>query len=186
MRRNAVRGLALAAPLLLAGCITAGTPRALSSPETGPSIIVARREAVIVFPVEALQDFPRSRQLLEDPYAGPRWALEIFLPKRKYLGIALGFWDVDSLRIDPAPTLGDAIARAHLQRCTLDVYMMSCGTPLNGTTRVDSGRLVLRITDRSWLREMQLARPTLGRLHVAQANNNERWGESVTIRYRDD
>lgn len=186
MTRNAVRGLALSATLLLAGCITAGAPSPLASPETGPSIVVARREAVIVFPVEALRDFPRSRQILEDPYAGPRWAMEIFLPKRKYLGIALGFWDVDSLRIDAAANLADAIARAHLQRCTLDVYMMSCGTPLTGTTRVDSGRLVLRITDRSWLREMQLARPTVGRLHVAQANNNERWGESVTIRYRDD
>lgn len=177
---------ALLAVTLLAGCITGSGPRSLSSPEVGPSIVVARREAVIVFPKAALEDFPRPRQLLEDPYAGPRWALEIFLPKKKYLGIALGFWDVDSLRVDAASTLGEAISQAHLQRCTLDVYMMSCGTPLTGTTRVDSGRLVLRITDRTWLREMQLARPTVGRLHASRANNDERWGESVPIRYRDD
>lgn len=171
---------------LLSGCVTGGVPRSIASPEEGPSIVVARREAVIVFPVEALADFPRPRQQLEDPYAGPRWALEIFLPKKKYLGIALGFWGVDSLRVDAANTIGEAIARAHLQRCTLDVFMMSCGKPLTGVTQVDSGRLVLRITDRGWLREMQVARPTVGRLHVSRANNDERWGESVSIQYRDD
>ncbi|MES2305796.1 MAG: hypothetical protein V4558_09815 [Gemmatimonadota bacterium] len=181
-----LRRPALLAMTLLTGCITGGVPRSLAAPEEGPSIVIARREAVIVFPVEALDDFPRPKQQLEDPYSGPRWAMEIFLPKKKYLGIVLGFWDVDSLRIDAANSLSEAIAPAHLQRCTLDVYMMSCGTPLAGTTQVDSGRLVLHITDKSWLREMQAARPTVGRLHVSQANNNERWGESVSIRYRDD
>lgn len=158
----------------------------LASREGGPSIVVARRYAVIIFPVAALEDFPRPRQLLDDPYAGPRWALEIFLPKRRYLGIALGFWDVDSLQLNAAGTLGAAVSQARLQRCTLDIFMMSCGTPLTGTARIDKGRLVFRVTDRSWLREMQRARPTLGRLHVSQANHNERWGAAVAIQYRDD
>jgi hypothetical protein len=137
----------------------------------------------MIFPAGAQPDFPWPAQVLSDRFAGPLWNFLAMRPGESATAAAAHLGSLDSLKLPAYSSLAAIINRVHLYDCDLETHIIVCQRPLRGTVTVDSGRVLLRITDESWLRRLNRQHPDSGWLRVDGPNRSLTWHHRVPIRY---
>ena len=148
------------------------------------AVQVGREEALIVFPPDAEADFPWPAQTLTDRFAGPFWNFVTGTPGHPAIAAAAELSSVDSLTLPAYPSLAAVISRTRLYSCELEAPVITCGRPLKGGVSVDNGRVLMRITDVSWVQQLNEQRPDSAWLRVDRPNRRSLLHWRVAIRYR--
>jgi hypothetical protein len=151
--------------------------------QEAPAIIASAREVVLLFPVDTFNDYPSVRHLVSYPFSVPGWELQVFLTDRSFIGAYFRLPWPDSTGVEPIPSLEDEVQRASLYSCTLDSWLEACGGSLAGAATIKQGRVVIRITDRRWVRNFNARRPAAGKLIAHRPVSKEGWSRAIRIRY---
>jgi len=167
----------------LAACTVARSPEPVLQPAADPaSFQVSTREALIVFPPEP-DDFPWPVDSLADRFVGPLWNVTAAVPSSTPLAAAVQFRTVDSLQLPSIRSLGDLAPELGAFDCRIDSHIITCGYPLRATVAVDAGRVVLRITDATWLERLNRLHPDSAWIRVDRPNRRMIVHERLPIRY---
>lgn len=159
------------------------TPAPLPVPSSSPAAIVSRTEAVIVFPASDPTTFPWEPAPLANPFEAVRWTFSAFQPGRSsFIALARIPSSEQPSRTGRVASLDSVPAVATLQRCTVNGWIMVCGQPLSGRIELHGNRVVLRIDDADWLRDLFLDGPDSGSISVPRsAETSER--TTIAIEY---
>src|SRR5882724_4414416 len=147
------------------------------------SIQVGAKEALIVFPADSQTDFPWPAQTLTDRFAGPFWNVVAASPGRSPVAAAAQLRSVDSLILGPYPSLDAVVSETQLYNCELEAHVIHCYKPLSGVVTVDRGRVLIRITDAAWVRQLNEQRPDSAWLRVDRPNRRALLHRRVALRY---
>jgi hypothetical protein len=171
--------------MLTLGCYsTSGNAHVGADPSTpvAASARVTQREAVFVFQPDARARDPWPSDRLPHHWAGPSWRITLSF-ERPALIAALTVYPDSLRRLRAFASIDQAIGAAELAACVLDVWVLSCGTPLVGTAVVDRDQVVVRISDSVWLRRVHARRPTRAKLSVFGPRNEMLTDTLVIVEY---
>jgi hypothetical protein len=147
------------------------------------AVQVGRQEALIVFPPDTEADFPWPAQALTDRFAGPFWNFVSVKQGHPAISAAAQLGSVESLTLPAYPSLAAVISRTRLYACELDTHVITCDRPLKGAVSVDSGRVLMRITDVSWVQQLNEQHPDSAWLRVDRPNRRSLFQSRVPVRY---
>jgi hypothetical protein len=167
---------------LSAACATHSASTARTFPD-GPAIVVDSVEALVIFPSESPDDFPVLVRDTTNRFGGPGWFLGLALPTGREIGVALHFPPEGPRRPDRIASLRDAARKGTVNWCLHSSHYRTCGAPIVATAIVDDDRLVIRVTDRSWLGELWHGRPQWAAMDVQRSDGEEFWAGRVAIEY---